>query len=59
MVEFGKPIEKLIKIRGGKITLPITIRKTLDIKDGDVVLVRADGEKVIVTPAKVVPRESL
>jgi AbrB family looped-hinge helix DNA binding protein len=57
MVLIRESIEKLMKVHGGnKVTLPKKICERMDIKDGDVVLIKIDNENIIVTPSKVVPK---
>jgi AbrB family looped-hinge helix DNA binding protein len=39
----------------GQVTLPAKIRKTLGIKEGELLIIEYDGEKLIIRKAMVVP----
>lgn len=41
--------------RRGQITLPLSVRKTLGLKQGDVLILERKGSEVVIKPAKVTP----
>jgi len=45
-----------IVLAGRRITIPVQLAKQFDIKEGDIVVMEACNDGILITPAKVIPR---
>jgi len=51
-------MEKLVRVRESRITIPRAMRRKLDIQEGDYVLVKLEGNHLVVQPVDIVRKKA-